>query len=123
MVTISIETVRRILHERGVTWQASKTWKASNDPDFTTKIRRILGLYDHPPAGAGLSLALRTPEEDRRCYGFRLIDQWYRAHLHTEPFHPEWGGFSTWCRTRMACTIGVARWRLNGVRMLPRAPW
>ena len=52
VTTISIETVRRILHERGVTWQTSKTWKASNDPDFTTKMRRILDLYDHPPADA-----------------------------------------------------------------------
>jgi hypothetical protein len=51
VTTISIETVRRILHERGVTWQTSKTWEASNDPDFTAKMRRILDLYDHPPAG------------------------------------------------------------------------
>jgi transposase len=49
--TISIETVRRILCECGVTWQTSKTWKASNDPDFTVKMRAILGLYDRPPAG------------------------------------------------------------------------
>jgi hypothetical protein len=49
--SISIETVRRILRERGVTWQTSKTWKASNDPDFTSKVRRVLDLYDHPPAG------------------------------------------------------------------------
>jgi transposase len=49
--TVSIETVRRILHERGVTWQSSKTWKASNDPDFVAKMRRVLDLYDHPPAG------------------------------------------------------------------------
>src|SRR4051812_38763955 len=47
---ISVETIRRILHERGVSWQATKTWKASNDPDFTAKMRRILDLYDHPPA-------------------------------------------------------------------------
>ncbi|MEU5553522.1 hypothetical protein ABZ738_27475 [Micromonospora sp. NPDC047793] len=34
-----------------MTWQASKTWKASNDPDFTAKMRRVLDLYDlHPPA-------------------------------------------------------------------------
>jgi transposase len=52
VATISIETVRRILHERGVTWQTSKTWKASNDPDFTSKMRRVLDLYDHPPAGS-----------------------------------------------------------------------
>ncbi|MCW3845523.1 hypothetical protein ONA70_36225 [Micromonospora yasonensis] len=51
MTTISVETLRRILHERGVSWQATKTWKASNDPDFTTKMRRILDLYDHPPGG------------------------------------------------------------------------
>jgi transposase len=51
VVTISVETVRRILHERGVSWQQTKTWKASNDPHFTAKMRRILDLYDHPPAG------------------------------------------------------------------------
>ncbi|MEU4780601.1 hypothetical protein [Micromonospora sp. NPDC023633] len=50
VTTISVETIRRILHERGVSWQATKTWKASTDPDFTTKMRRILDLYDHPPA-------------------------------------------------------------------------
>ncbi|WP_236718002.1 IS630 family transposase [Actinoplanes sp. TFC3] len=50
VATISIETVRRILHERGVTWQQSKTWKASNDLEFTAKMRRVLDRYDHPPA-------------------------------------------------------------------------
>ncbi|MGC4887166.1 hypothetical protein [Micromonospora sp. DT227] len=33
-----------------ISWQATKTWKASTDPDFATKMRRILDLYDHPPA-------------------------------------------------------------------------
>lgn len=49
VTTISVETVRRVLHERGVSWQATKAWKPSTDPDFTTKMRRILDLYDHPP--------------------------------------------------------------------------
>jgi hypothetical protein len=48
VTTISLETGRRILHERGVSWQAAKTWQASTDPEFTTKMRRILDLYDHP---------------------------------------------------------------------------
>jgi transposase len=48
--TVSVETVRRILHDGGVSWQATKTWKASTDPDFTVKMRRVLDLYDHPPA-------------------------------------------------------------------------
>lgn len=47
--SVSVETLRKILHERGVSWQATKTWKASNDPDFTTKMHRILDLYDHAP--------------------------------------------------------------------------
>lgn len=50
VAAISRETLRRILHEGGVSWQATKTWKASTDPDFTAKLARILDLYDHPPA-------------------------------------------------------------------------
>ncbi|MGW0436316.1 hypothetical protein ACWDV4_27670 [Micromonospora sp. NPDC003197] len=49
MPASSIETIRRILHERGVSWQATKTWRAGTGPDFTSEMRRILGLYDHPP--------------------------------------------------------------------------
>jgi DNA-binding CsgD family transcriptional regulator len=33
-----------------VRWQATKTWKAYTDPDFVSKMRRVLDLYDHPPA-------------------------------------------------------------------------
>lgn len=46
---ISRETLRRILRDGGVSWQSTTTWKASNDPEFTTKMTRILDLYDHPP--------------------------------------------------------------------------
>ncbi|WP_230534014.1 hypothetical protein [Salinispora arenicola] len=55
VTTISVETVRRVLHERGVSWQATKTWKASTDPDFTAKMRQVLNLYDHRPPTAGCS--------------------------------------------------------------------
>lgn len=47
---ISRETLRRILRGAGVSWQKTKTWKASNDPQFVAKMLRILDLYDHPPA-------------------------------------------------------------------------
>ena len=46
---LSRETLRRILHAGGVSWQTTTTWKASTDPDFVPKMRRILDLYDHPP--------------------------------------------------------------------------
>ncbi|MPY85806.1 MAG: IS630 family transposase, partial [Actinophytocola sp.] len=45
-VTISAESVRTILRTAGISWQASKTWKASTDPEFATKMARILELYD-----------------------------------------------------------------------------
>jgi hypothetical protein len=50
VASISRETVRQILRAGGISWQAAKTWKASADPDFLPKTRRVLDLYDHPPA-------------------------------------------------------------------------
>ncbi|MGW0817306.1 IS630 family transposase [Streptomyces viridiviolaceus] len=47
---ISRETLRRILREGKVSWKTTTTWKASTDPDFIAKMRRILALYDTPPA-------------------------------------------------------------------------
>ncbi|MGW4489476.1 IS630 family transposase [Amycolatopsis sp. NPDC004368] len=48
-LAVSAETARRILNTAGVSWQRTKTWKASLDPDFALKMARILDLYDHPP--------------------------------------------------------------------------
>lgn len=48
--TISRETLRRILREGKVSWQTTTTWKASTDPNFLTKMHRVLELYDAPPA-------------------------------------------------------------------------
>jgi transposase len=50
-IVASTETVRAILRQAGISWQATKTWKGSRDPDFPAKMARILALYDHPPAG------------------------------------------------------------------------
>jgi transposase len=47
---VSREAIRQILHGAGIRWLATKTWKATTDPDFTAKMRRVLDLYDHPPA-------------------------------------------------------------------------
>ena len=43
---ISHEGLRVVLREEGVSFQAVKTWKQSNDPDFEVKKNRILELYD-----------------------------------------------------------------------------
>jgi transposase len=50
VAAISRETLRRILREGGVTWQTTKTWKASTDPEFLPKMRRVLDLYDQRPS-------------------------------------------------------------------------
>ena len=47
MVTdISHEGLRQLLREEGVRFQAVRTWKRSNDPDFEAKKNRILELYE-----------------------------------------------------------------------------
>jgi transposase len=42
---ISHEGLRSLLREEGVSFQALKTWKVSNDPDFEAKKNRILEFY------------------------------------------------------------------------------
>jgi hypothetical protein len=44
------DSVRQIPRAAGVSRQATKTWKASKDPDFVAKKNRILGLCDYPHA-------------------------------------------------------------------------
>ncbi|WP_285660052.1 helix-turn-helix domain-containing protein, partial [Actinomycetospora sp. NBRC 106375] len=50
-ISVSTETVRHVLRAAGISWQATKTWKASRDPEFTAKKDRILELYDQAAAG------------------------------------------------------------------------
>jgi transposase len=48
-LVVSAETARRVLRKASITWQRTKTWKRSRDPDFASKMARILDLYDRPP--------------------------------------------------------------------------
>lgn len=43
--SISIETLRSILREKNVTFQRTRTWKRSPDPEFEQKATRIMALY------------------------------------------------------------------------------
>jgi transposase len=51
VASISIERLRQILHDRGVRWRHTKTWKESTDADFWPKYRRIRRLYARRPDG------------------------------------------------------------------------
>jgi len=55
---ISHEGLRKLLHEEGVRFQALRTWKRSNDPDFEAKKNRILELYALAEAGAAVVICL-----------------------------------------------------------------
>lgn len=50
-LVVSTETVRTILRDAGISWQATKTWKGSRDPEFAAKKTRILELYDQAAVG------------------------------------------------------------------------
>lgn len=50
-LVVSTETVRQVLRAAGISWQATKTWKGSRDPEFSVKKNRVLELYDHAAAG------------------------------------------------------------------------
>ena len=53
IAAISRETIRQILRAGGVRWQATKTWKASTDPDFIAKMHRVLDLMTTRPRMGG----------------------------------------------------------------------
>jgi transposase len=59
---ISIESVRRILDEEGVSFQRLKTWKDSNDPFYEEKKELIWALTHDPPPDTGSS---RSTSSDR----------------------------------------------------------
>jgi transposase len=86
VAALSRETLRRILHAGGVSWQTTTTWKVSPDPDFLPKMRRILDLYDHPPADGRvvcvdefgpLNLLPRKGKAWRRCHKPRRLRATY----------------------------------------------
>jgi transposase len=55
---ISHEGLRQLLQSEGVRFQAVRTWKRSNDPDFKAKRDRIVELYALADAGAAVVICL-----------------------------------------------------------------
>jgi transposase len=55
---ISHEGLRRLLREEGVRFQAVRTWKRSNDPNFEAKRDRIVELYDLAEQGEAVVICL-----------------------------------------------------------------
>ena len=51
IVRVSPAHLRRILAAAGLSFQRTRTWKASPDPDYETKAARVIALYRQCPAG------------------------------------------------------------------------
>jgi transposase len=51
IVEVSPAHLGRILAQAGLSFQRTRTWKASPDPDYEAKAARVLALYATPPAG------------------------------------------------------------------------
>jgi transposase len=50
-IDVSAEHLRRILRGEGITYQRTRTWKQSPDPDYESKKNRILRLYRRAERG------------------------------------------------------------------------
>ena len=53
IVQISAPHLGRVLAQAGLSFQRTRTWKASPDPDYEPKAERILALRATPPADGG----------------------------------------------------------------------
>jgi transposase len=57
VVDISAAHLGRVLADAGLSFQRTRTWKASPDPDYETKAERVLELRAAPPADGGAVIA------------------------------------------------------------------
>jgi hypothetical protein len=64
---ISHEGLRGLLREESVRFQAVRSWKRSNDPDFVSKRDCIVELYALADAPAEHASELPAPRDDRRA--------------------------------------------------------
>lgn len=52
-VVVSRSHLGRLLNAAGLSFQRTRSWKASPDPDYEQKAARILALYERPPVAGG----------------------------------------------------------------------
>ena len=57
LLEISAAHLGRVLAEAGLSFQRTRTWKASPDPDYAPKAARVLELRSAPPADGGHVIA------------------------------------------------------------------
>jgi len=53
-IEISTSHLGRVLAEAGLSFQRTRSWKASPDPDYEAKAARVLSLYERAPEGGAV---------------------------------------------------------------------
>lgn len=89
------ETIRQGLHRCHITYQATKTWKQSNDPEYRSKYARIRELYDRCPKRSAVL----------------CVDEF--GPLECRPYHGK-----TWAARKKAPRLAATYRRTEGVRHL-----
>jgi transposase len=70
IVAVSPAHLARILAEAGLSFQRTRSWKASPDPDYEAKAERVLALYEAEPAdGPVISFDQMGPISLRPTHG------------------------------------------------------
>jgi len=54
IVEVSPAHLGRVLREAGLSFQRTRSWKASPDPDYAAKAERVLSLYERAPKGSAV---------------------------------------------------------------------
>jgi transposase len=101
---ISHEGLRQLLREEGVSFQAVRTWKRSNDRDYEAKKNRILELY-----AIADGLVLPGPDDPTVVI---CIDEFGPLNLQPQP------GGKAWAPRAKPRRIRATYTRPNGVRHL-----
>ena len=90
-IGVGRERLRQILHARGISFQRTRTWKESRDPDKDAKLDRIEYVTSNYPD---------------RCFGF---DQF--GPLSIRPCHGAW-----WARRKRPVRLRATYHRRHGIR-------
>jgi transposase len=121
---ISHEGLRQLLREEGVSFQAVRTWKRSNDPNFEAKKNRILELYELADAGKATVICLGEfglePAAPARRQGLGALEE-----AETDPRHlyPSPPSATCWVPTTSPTTAstGMSRSERHGSSSSPSA--
>jgi transposase len=115
---IGRERLRQILHARGISFQRTRTWKDSADPDRDAKLDRIEYVTSHYPDRC-FAFDQFGPLSIRPCHGTCRAPRRHPARLRATYHRPTASATSTAATASVMTSYGA--WSAN--TRAPIAPW